>query len=202
MMTGTEDLTAKRERQIYEAALKVFSEYGYYKADMDLVAKEANIGKGTVYRYFKSKKDLFVSLVKWGLDQLRDEVLSAIQDIDDEVEKIGTALTVYFNFYRNRRGFYRILIYEKYNFMHEIAKEYGDTYSAHLHIVEDVFKQGLRKGVFKNINTRNASFALIGITDALLFKWLFEDRRPDFDDELSALKEIFFKGILVEKEDH
>lgn len=202
IMAKKEDLTQKRERQIYKAALKVFSKYGYYKADMDLVAQKAKIGKGTVYRYFGSKKNLFISLVKWGLNQLKDEILTAIEDIDDEVKKITTALTVYFNFYKNKRDFYRILIYEKYNFMDEIAKEYEETYSAHLHIIEDVFQQGIQKGIFKNIDTRSASFALVGITDALLFKWLFEDKRFGFDDELAALKEIFFNGILVEKEDH
>ena len=86
--------------------------------------------------------------------------------------------------------------------MDEIAKEYKETYSAHFHIIENIFQQGIQTGVFKNIDTRNASFALVGITDALLFKWLFEDKSFDFDDELAALKEIFFNGILVEKEDH
>jgi len=201
-MAKKENVTQRREKQIYKAALKVFSKYGYYKSDMDLIAQKAKIGKGTVYRYFKSKKNLFISLAEWGLNQLKDEILTNIEGIEDEVEKINTALEVYFNFYKTKKGFYRVLIYEKYNFMDEIARKYKETYFAHLHIIENVFQQGIQKGVFKNINTRSASISLMGITDALLFKWLFENKSSCFDDELAVLKEIFFNGILVEKEEH
>ncbi len=196
------NLAQKRKLQIYKAALKVFSKNGYYKADMDLIAQKAKIGKGTIYRYFDSKKTLFVSLVKWGLNLLKDEILMSIEDIDDEVEKITTALTIYFDFYNAKKGFYRVLVYERYTFMDKIAKEYEKTYSTHLHIIENIFQQGIKKGVFKNIDTKSASFALVGIADSLLFKSLYEDKSFGFDDELAYLKEIFFKGILVEKEEH
>ena len=201
-MAKKENVTQRREKQIYKAALKVFSKYGYYKADVDLIAQKAKIGKGTVYRYFESKKNLFISLVEWGLGKLKDEILTNIEGIDDEIEKINTALEVYFNFYKSQKGFYRVLIYEKYNFMDEIARKFKETYFAHLHIIENIFQQGIQKGIFKNIETKNTSIALMGMTDALLFKWLFVNKSSCFEDELSALKEIFFNGILVEKEKH
>jgi len=200
IVTKKKDIKERREEQIYKAALKVFSKDGYYKADMDLIAQKAKIGKGTVYRYFESKKNLFISLVEWGLNQLKDEILTSIEGIDDVIERINTALEVYFNFYKNHKGFYRILIYEKYNFMDEIARKFKEKYFAHLHIIENVFQTGIEKGIFKNIDTRSTAIALIGMTDALLFKWLFENKSSCFDDELAALKEIFFKGILVKKE--
>ena len=84
--------------------------------------------------------------------------------------------------------------------MDEIAKKFKEKYFAHLHIIENVFHQGIQKGVFKNIDTRSTAIALIGMTDAVLFKWLFENKSSYFDNELAALQEIFFKGILVKKE--
>ena len=199
-MTKKKDIKERREEQIYKAALKIFSKYGYYRADMDLIAQKAKIGKGTVYRYFESKKNLFISLVEWGLNQLKDEILTNIEGIDDEVERINTALEVYFNFYKNHKGFYRVLIYEKYNFMDEIARKFKEKYFAHLHIIENVFQTGIEKGIFKNIDTRSTAIALMGMTDALLFKWLFENKTTCFEDELSALTEIFFNGILAKEE--
>jgi len=86
--------------------------------------------------------------------------------------------------------------------MDEIARKFKETYFAHLHIIENVFQKGIEKGIFKNIDTRSTAIALMGMTDALLFKWLFEKKNSCFEDELSALKEIFFNGILVEKEKH
>ena len=51
-----------REEQIKKAALKVFSEKGYHKATMSEIAEAADIGKGTIYWYWKSKQDLAYSL--------------------------------------------------------------------------------------------------------------------------------------------
>jgi len=200
IVTKKNDIKERREEQIYKAALKVFSKDGYYKADMDLVAQRAKIGKGTVYRYFESKKNLFVSLVEWGLNELKDEILTSIEGIDDVTEIINTALEVYFNFYKNHKGFYRVLVYEKYNFMDEISKKYKEKYFAHLHIIENVLQQGIQKGVFKSIDTRSTAIALIGMIDSVLFKWLYENKSSCYDNELATLQEIFFKGILVQKE--
>ncbi len=60
-MAKKENVTQRREEQIYKAALKVFSKYGYYKADMDLIAQKAKIGKGTVIAILRVKK-IFLSL--------------------------------------------------------------------------------------------------------------------------------------------
>jgi len=199
-MAKKKDLRQRREEQIYEAALKVFSKRGYYKADMDLIAQKAKIGKGTVYRYFESKKNLFISLIEWGLNKLKGEVLTNIEGIDDEIEKITTALEVYINFYKSKKGFYRVLVYEKYNFMDKIASKFKKTHFAHLHIIENVFQTGIQKGVFKNIDTKSSAIALMGMTDALIFKMLFENKRARFKDELSILTEIFFSGILIKEE--
>jgi len=50
---------AKREAQILEAAFKVFAANGYQAARMDDVAKQAKIGKGTIFLHFSDKRALF-----------------------------------------------------------------------------------------------------------------------------------------------
>ncbi|AKL93682.1 transcriptional regulator TetR family [Clostridium aceticum] len=49
----------EKEYLILEAALKAFKQHGFYEAKISDIAKEAGIGKGTVYEYFDSKKQLF-----------------------------------------------------------------------------------------------------------------------------------------------
>lgn len=61
--------SAVRKKQIIEAGKKHFSQSGYYETHIENVLKEAKIGKGTFYLYFKNKEDLFVSIL--------DEFLSA-----------------------------------------------------------------------------------------------------------------------------
>ena len=57
-------MEVEKEEIILEAANKIFLKYGYQKTSMDDIAKEAMIGKGTIYYYFNSKEDIFVALLR------------------------------------------------------------------------------------------------------------------------------------------
>ena len=52
-------LKERRRYEIIEAAIKVFGKHGFYQGKVGEIAKEAGIGKGTVYEYFGSKKEIF-----------------------------------------------------------------------------------------------------------------------------------------------
>ena len=49
------------EQQIQAAAGRLFLHYGYRKTSVDQIAREAGIGKGTIYNYFRNKEELFGS---------------------------------------------------------------------------------------------------------------------------------------------
>ncbi|WP_353095546.1 TetR/AcrR family transcriptional regulator [Tissierella praeacuta] len=61
-------LREKRQTEIIEAAMKVFGEYGFYRGKVEDIAKEAGIGKGTIYEYFGSKKEIFQQMVMYIID--------------------------------------------------------------------------------------------------------------------------------------
>ena len=75
-------LTPKAERtreRIFAAALGLFSEKGYEKATMRMVAREADASLGLAYRYFASKEELVLELYRRlaeGFEgRVREEVL-------------------------------------------------------------------------------------------------------------------------------
>ena len=65
------DLKEKRREEIIHAAMKVFSQYGYERATMENIAAEAGIGKGTIYEYFPSKRQLFEDMIYFYLDKYK-----------------------------------------------------------------------------------------------------------------------------------
>ncbi len=64
-----EELKDKRQREIMEAALKVFGESGFFQGKMEAIAKEAGIGKATIYEYFSSKAELFQSMLVYHVEE-------------------------------------------------------------------------------------------------------------------------------------
>lgn len=54
----------QHRREITKAALKVFTEKGYFNATLDDIAKEAEFSKGALYNYFASKEDMLFTILK------------------------------------------------------------------------------------------------------------------------------------------
>jgi AcrR family transcriptional regulator len=59
-----ENITRIRKQQILDAALAVFSEKGFAAATTAEIAQAAGIAEGTIYNYFKSKRELFVAVIR------------------------------------------------------------------------------------------------------------------------------------------
>ncbi|HRW25306.1 MAG TPA: TetR/AcrR family transcriptional regulator [Spirochaetia bacterium] len=63
------DKRTQKEAALLEAALDVFSEFGYRKSGIEDIAKRAGIANGTVYLYAGSKRDLYKRAVEYGFDK-------------------------------------------------------------------------------------------------------------------------------------
>ncbi len=65
-----ENRLAELDRQILESARKSFLTYGYAGTNVDQIAREVGIGKGTIYRHFKSKAYLFIAVVLYTYQEM------------------------------------------------------------------------------------------------------------------------------------
>ena len=89
-------MSVDRKKLILEAATKSFSLFGYKATTMDQVAKIANVGKGTIYTFYKNKEELFKEIVQRMIEEMKYE---AEQSLDDQL-----------SFFENlHRAVYRIL---------------------------------------------------------------------------------------------
>lgn len=61
----------ERKEQIMRAAIKVFSKRGIFGTKMSMIASEAGVSHGLLYHYFKSKDELFITLVQWSMEEAR-----------------------------------------------------------------------------------------------------------------------------------
>lgn len=63
----------KRGLQILEAAAQLFAKHRYHEVRMDDIAEQAGVAKGTLYRYFHDKEELYLALAMHGLERLFEE---------------------------------------------------------------------------------------------------------------------------------
>jgi AcrR family transcriptional regulator len=77
--TKQEVVTEFRCAEILEAARKVFAKKGFVDATMDDIAAATGLAKGTLYLYFKSKRDVYMKTLQEGLTELLDRVTRTLR---------------------------------------------------------------------------------------------------------------------------
>ncbi|MGD9272215.1 MAG: helix-turn-helix domain-containing protein, partial [Syntrophobacterales bacterium] len=112
--------TSETREKILTAALEVFSAKGFHGTTVDEIAERAELGKGTVYRHFHSKKGLFSELIRSKVAELEEAVAEAIDPRADVLEFIEAYLRIYFAFFDRNRNLYKVLIQEQSDFGAEV----------------------------------------------------------------------------------
>ncbi len=100
----------RREREILQAALRLFDGDDWELVTIERIAQEAEIGKGTVYLHFPSKEDIYGRLA---LDFSR-QLLAKLQKIDAEgpvLDRLREAIRIIFDAHLARRRYQRIVDY-------------------------------------------------------------------------------------------
>jgi AcrR family transcriptional regulator len=144
----------RRRQSILEAARKVFFEKGLQVASMDEIAEVAELSKGTLYLYFKSKEDLYVSLLDEGmaiLQRLFSEVAARPLPADEALRQIGLA---YYQFFKEYPDYFKILMFADARDFHTALSQQVLMCSeksslACLEIVAQVYARGVKEGLFR-----------------------------------------------------
>ncbi len=97
-MTETMSLRDRKKKQrnkrIFAAGARLFKEKGYADVTISDIAKEADVGVGTIYNYFSSKNDILLSIVvEMCIEKKPEEKIFA----DDPVRTIVSYLNSYFD---------------------------------------------------------------------------------------------------------
>ena len=97
----------RNRRRVLDAAAAVFAEHGL-DAGVDLVARAAGVGVGTIYRRFPTKEDLLEAVVADRLERFEAR-LAALDDDGDPWETFAAAAEALASSVAQDRGFYQVL---------------------------------------------------------------------------------------------
>jgi len=89
--------TDEKKRIILEGAMAEFGENGFISASMEDVCKRSGISKSTMYRYFKSKEDLFIDVVNMAADEYREKlvlILNSGDSLSNSIQMLGECMAL------------------------------------------------------------------------------------------------------------
>lgn len=86
------NLKREKQKEIINTAIKEFVQSGFKKASTNEIVQRANISKGSLFNYFNSKKDLYLYLIDYGsqiIKDLNNQIDLSESDVFKRIEKIG-----------------------------------------------------------------------------------------------------------------
>jgi len=190
----------QQKKEILEAALRLFSEKGYHNVSMEQIAKEAEFSVGMLYKFFKSKEDLYRSIIKEVAERFQKALTNAIEQEGDEIEKLRNYLRIKGRLFKENLPAIRLYFAEtkgiSFSITAGLEKELRRQYNDFLKRLSKLFKSAIEKGKFKKIlEPFYLAVALDSISNSFLFLWLEDPSSHPYPDPDMILK-ILFEGIL------
>jgi AcrR family transcriptional regulator len=168
---------------------------------MQAIAEASEFSVGTLYNFFRNKDDLYRALLSEKVAQFHAALQNVLEAPGSETERLRSWLTVKIRLFRKNIAFVRLYYSEtmgaSFNAKAGLNREMLAKYEDILAQLEQLFAGGVKRKVFKNLDTRYLALALEGISNTILFDHLekFEDREINADVILSLL----FETVLIKK---
>ncbi len=102
----------KKPAQIIDAAFSVFGEIGYESARISHIARRAGISSGTIYTYFKDKKDLFRATAKDRWDRFLSQISALADSREPAADRLQSLIEIGFSSLKDARPLLRGLLFE------------------------------------------------------------------------------------------
>ena len=167
-----------RERQILDAAVRVFAERGYHEASMDEVSDVAGVSKPMIYAYLGSKEDLFAACIHREATRLLEAVAAGIQAELPADMQLWHGLGAFFEYVGTHRESWRVI--------HRQSITQGGPFSAELlamrrqaiSLVDTLLVRVATKEGLDDNATESLAAALVGAAESLADWWLDHPEVP------------------------
>lgn len=153
------DPEAKRE-VILQQAIEVFADQGFRNADVQVIADRAGVGKGTVYRYFGSKEDLFWATSLWIIGRLRQYLTDAMLDKDEPIQKLRAAAIAYARFYEIHPKYLEVFVQDRAEFRGTVPESHLEEHESMIAYFSQILQQAIEAGQLRPVDVRKTIFAL------------------------------------------
>jgi len=162
----------ERRKQILDAARILLFKNGLNATSINQIAKQAELGVGTIYFYYKSKEELFAELQAEGLELLYSKTKTACEKEPEFAGKLRNAAQVFFKFSKDNKDYFDIINYflsaPEQIFTPGLKDQVDQHGNKVISLVENILAEGVKSGAFRKVDSRRYSIifwaTLYGLT--------------------------------------
>ena len=190
----------RKRSEILEAAMTVFAQKGFHRSKMEEVAVAAKIGKGTIYEYFTSKRQLLQALHGYMLGKLKEYYAEKLKDIEEPPEIIRRFLAAALASFREWEPFFYVFcdVWAEAGRAEQqslLRMQLREAYKSSIDELVVVVEAGVAGGFFQCDQPRLAAEHILACVDGLALHYLYDEQAFDLDEMTESLTRAVMRSL-------
>ncbi|BAQ09071.1 TetR/AcrR family transcriptional regulator [Sporosarcina sp. FSL W7-1349] len=164
---------------ILEAAKKVFAQEGYHGASISKIAKEADIGDGTVYLYFKNKEDILIQLFDTAIYHRHvPKSESLIEPLQDPRIMLYELIRNHFDFFGEDYDMAKVVQIESRQPTESSRSVVKKGTKRYFQLLRKIIEKGQEEGLFRtDVSTSSLQILIFGTLDEFVTAWVLSEHK-------------------------
>lgn len=198
--TESRDLKAEeRRRQILDAATRVIARKGYNGTTMDDIVRESDLSKGTLYWYFKSKKEILLALMERILGEDSAHVEAEMKAGTTLAEQLQALIDYAVRMRPDKECEAEFKLsaefWQQATVDPDVKEKYLSTYTVQRELGVNLIKDAVARGEIEEVNAVALTDAIISIFDGLTLRWILNPQSLDLRSSLETVFGLILKGL-------
>lgn len=196
-MSPRTDVSKERRHQILDAATEVFAQKGFSDARMDDIAARAEVSKGTIYLYFKSKDEIIVDLLNRlfrremrDLEALQHEPGSATEKLQRFADYLIADIRTWLKLVPVAYEFLGVVFRRKI-----VQQTFRQYFRSYFDMILPLIRQGIESGEFRALEAEDVAIAAGAIFEGTILLWVYDPETVDVEKHIRAGMDILLRGI-------
>lgn len=182
---------------IVEIARRIFTRYGFRKTTMEKIASTSQMGKSSIYYYFKSKEEIFRAVVEFEAVMLKERLNRIISKKKAPPERLKAYILFRLHHVRTLENFYAALNEEALSHMSFILEIRRNFEIDEQELVGKILEDGMKQEVFQLSSSKIGAIAISTMMKGLELPLLLDEaHKTDREELMEDLIRVLLYGIL------
>jgi AcrR family transcriptional regulator len=195
-----EDAFVARREEILDAATELFAQFGYSDAVTGALADRLGVGKGTLYRHFPSKRDLFLAAADRVMRRMRETIDASIMGIEDPLERTERGIRSFLTFFAEHPQFVELLIQERALFKDRSQPTYVEHRQRYAVRWREHYRALIAVGRVREIPVERITNVMGDLLYGTIFTNYFAGPRQSPEAQAQDILDVVFGGLLSDSE--
>jgi len=184
-----------RAAEVYQTAARIILQKGYDGTSVNDIAEALGITKAGLYHYISGKTELLYEIMKFGLEDLDQQVMVPAQSITDPEERLRFVMVTHARLVVGGVGTVTILVDEARALSPAQYRKVTKLKRGYLDFIRKTLDELQAQGKLRSVNTTVAAFSIIGSIN-WLSRWYQPDGPVGKAEIAEQIADIAFHGVL------